>query len=141
MPTVFDCKGMVKKIRARSFLRRFSHAQGTIWEWNEKKLEGGGSQILVTSHLHGVLYEYGLCSSVLPLSSSTSIWLLFPSSSFVFPYHGMEVLGHKYLRAATFQFFHIPPPNGPVHVGKPSRKRSSTNFVIHCSHNSKVKWW
>ena len=45
---------MEEKIRARSFLRRFSHTQGTIWEWNEKKLEGGGSQILQTSHLHGV---------------------------------------------------------------------------------------
>ena len=28
--------------------------RGTIWEWNVEKLEGGGSQILQTSHLHGV---------------------------------------------------------------------------------------
>ena len=41
------------------------------------------------------------------------------------------MIGHKYLSAATFQFFHIPPPNGPLHVGKLSQKRSSTNFIVH----------
>ena len=45
---------MEEKIRARSFSRRFLHMRGTIWEWNVEKLEGGGSQILQTSHLHGV---------------------------------------------------------------------------------------
>ena len=43
-----------KKIRAKSFLGRFSHMQGAIRGWNVEKLEGGGSQILQTSHLHGV---------------------------------------------------------------------------------------
>ena len=47
---------MEEKIRARSFLRRFLHMRGTIWEWNVEKLEGGGSQILQTSHLHGVCF-------------------------------------------------------------------------------------
>ena len=47
---------MEEKIRARSFSRRFLHMRGTIWEWNVEKLEGGGSQILQTSHLHGVSY-------------------------------------------------------------------------------------
>ena len=46
---------MEEKIRARSFSRRFLHMRGTIWEWNVEKLEGGGSQILQTSHLHGVI--------------------------------------------------------------------------------------
>ena len=45
---------MDEKIRARSFSRRFSHMQGTIWEWNMEKLEGGSSQILVTCHFHAV---------------------------------------------------------------------------------------
>ena len=43
-----------KKVRAKFFWGRFSHMQGTLWEWNVEKLEGGGSQILQTSHLHGV---------------------------------------------------------------------------------------
>ena len=47
---------MEEKIRARSFSRRFLHMRGTIWEWNVEKLEGGGSQILQTSHLHGVFH-------------------------------------------------------------------------------------
>ena len=47
---------MDEKIRARSFLGRFSHMHGAIREWNVEKLEGGGFQILQTSHLHGVLY-------------------------------------------------------------------------------------
>ena len=38
---------MDEKIRARSFLGRFSHMHGPIWGWNVEKLEGGGSQILV----------------------------------------------------------------------------------------------
>ena len=46
---------MEEKIRARSFSRRFLHMRGTIWEWNVEKLEAGGSQILLTSHLHGVI--------------------------------------------------------------------------------------
>ena len=49
---------MEEKIRARSFSRRFLHMRGTIWEWNVEKLEGGGSQILQTSHLHGVEMSY-----------------------------------------------------------------------------------
>ena len=28
--------------------------QGTIWEWNVEKLEGGGSQMPVTCPFHGV---------------------------------------------------------------------------------------
>ena len=52
---------MEEKIRARSFSRRFLHMRGTIWEWNVEKLEGGGSQILQTSHLHGVV-----CPSIRP---------------------------------------------------------------------------
>ena len=48
---------MDEKIRARSFSRRFSHMQGTIWEWNMEKLEGGSSQILVTCHFHAVKDE------------------------------------------------------------------------------------
>ena len=43
-----------KKVRARFFWGRFSHMQGTLWEWNVEKLEGVPSQILVTCPLHAV---------------------------------------------------------------------------------------
>ena len=43
-----------EKIRDEFFLRRFSHMQGTFWEWNVEKLEGVHSQILVTCPLHAV---------------------------------------------------------------------------------------
>ena len=32
-----------EKIHEGFFSRRFSHMRGTIWEWNVKKLEDGGS--------------------------------------------------------------------------------------------------
>ena len=51
--------------------------------------------------------------------------------------HPTEETWHRYLRAATLQFFHISLPNCPLHVGKPSQKRSSTNFSVHQSHNSR----
>ena len=54
---MFDCRGMDGKIRARCFLRRFFHMQGTIREWTEEKLEGGSSQILETSDLRAVMSE------------------------------------------------------------------------------------
>ena len=40
-----------EKIHVGFFSRRFSHMRGTIWKWNVKKLEDGGSQMLVTCHL------------------------------------------------------------------------------------------
>ena len=36
-------RAMDEKIHVGFFSRRFSHMRGTIWEWNVKKLEGGGS--------------------------------------------------------------------------------------------------
>ena len=36
-------RAMDEKIHVGFFSRRFSHMQRTIWEWNVKKLEGGGS--------------------------------------------------------------------------------------------------
>ena len=44
-----------KKVRAKFFWGRFSHMQGTLWEWNVEKLEGVPSQILVTCPLQAVL--------------------------------------------------------------------------------------
>ena len=43
-----------KKVRDKFFWGRFSHMQGTLWEWNVEKLEGVPSQILVTCPLHAV---------------------------------------------------------------------------------------
>ena len=43
----------------------------------------------------------------------------------------MKMTCYKYLRAATLQFFFSPLPNGPLHMEKPSRKTSSTNFSVH----------
>ena len=36
-------RAMDEKIHVGFFSRRFSHMRGPIWEWNVKKLEGGGS--------------------------------------------------------------------------------------------------
>ena len=47
---------ILKKVRAKNFLGRFSHMQGTLWEWNVEKLEGVPSQILVTCPLQRVRY-------------------------------------------------------------------------------------
>ena len=46
-----------KKVRAKFFWGRFSHMQGTLWEWNVEKLEGVLSQILVTCPLQAVREE------------------------------------------------------------------------------------
>ena len=41
------------------FSRWFSYLCETMWEWNDEKLEGGGSQILVTCPLHWMRLNCG----------------------------------------------------------------------------------
>ena len=41
----------------------------------------------------------------------------------------------------AFQFLHISLSKYLPHMGKPSRKKSSSNFFVHLLQKSKVKWW
>ena len=48
---------------------------------------------------------------------------------------------YKHLRMDAFQFLHISLSKYLPHMGKPSRKKSSSNFFVHLLQKSKVKWW